>query len=181
NRIYTRTVNPEGASETREIALLRISQGLDLTGQQGAAFTRIAPGPFFSDLTLEARARLTSTLTLRSDVAYDSAQSQIDIATAGLAFHPLPFTSISVERRFRRNPNIDFINGSIGLTLPKGVGLTYSSGYNARDKSFDRHPVTASYRSECWTLRLEMIQRTNETRFAFQIGLGSFLLPKVGF
>jgi LPS-assembly protein len=181
NRIYTRTVNPEGASETREFALLRISQGLDLTGQQGAAFTRIAPGPFFSDLSLEARARLTSTLTLRSDVAYDSAQSQIDIANAGITFQPAPFTSISVERRFRRNPNIDFINGSIGLTLPKGVGLTYSSGYNARDKSFAGNSVTASYRSECWTLRLEMIQRTNETRFAFQIGLGSFLLPKVGF
>jgi hypothetical protein len=41
--------------------------------------------------------------------------------------------------------------------------------------------VIASYRSECWTVRLEAIQRTNETRFAFQIGLGSFLLPKVGF
>jgi LPS-assembly protein len=181
NRFYARTAGSGGASETREFALLRISQGLDLTGQQGAAFTQIAPGPFFSDLTLQARAQLTSTLTLRGDVAYDSAQSQLDIANAGLVFQPLPFTSISVERRFRRNPNVDFINGTIGLTLPKGLGLTYSSGYNARDKSFAGNAVTASYRSECWTLRLEMIQRTTETRFAFQIGLGSFLLPKVGF
>ena len=181
NRLYTRTASSGGAAETREFALLRISQGLDLTGQQGAAFTQIAPGPFFSDLTLEARAQLTSTLTLRTDVAYDSAQSQIDIANAGIAFQPLPFTNISVERRFRRNPDIDFINGAVGLTLPKGFGLTYSSGYNARDKSFAGNAVVASYRSECWTLRLEMIQRTSETRFAFQIGLGSFLLPKVGF
>jgi LPS-assembly protein len=181
NRFYARTASAGGSFETREFALLRISQGLDLTGQQGAAFTQIAPGPFFSDLTLEARAQVTSTLTLRTDVAYDSAQGQLDIANAGIAFQPLPFTTISMERRFRRNPNVDFINGAIGLTLPKGWGLAYSTGYNARDKSFAGNSVTASYRSECWTVRLETIQRTTETRFAFQIGLGSFLLPKVGF
>jgi LPS-assembly protein len=181
NRVYARTVGSGGSFETREFALLRISQGLDLTGQQGAAFSQIAPGPFFSDLTLEARAQLTSTLSLRADVAYDPAQGQLDIANAGIALQPLPFAVISMERRFRRNPNVDFINGAIGLTLPKGWGLSYSTGYNARDNSFAGNAVIASYHSECWTVRLEMIQRTNETRFAFQIGLGSFLLPKVGF
>ncbi len=181
NRLYARTGSPGGAFETREFALLRISQGLDLTGQNGAAFSQIAPGPFFSDLNLEARAQLTSTLTLRTDVAYDTAQGQLDIANAGIVLQPLPFTYIALERRFRRDPNVDFINGAIGLTLPKGWGLVYSTGYNARDKSFAGNAVTATYRSECWTVRLEMIQRTTETRFAFQIGLGSFLLPRVGF
>jgi LPS-assembly protein len=181
NRFYARTASPGGSFETREFGLLRLSQGLDLTGQRGAAFTQIAPGPFFSDLTLEARAQVTSTLTLRADVAYDASQGQLDIANAGIALHPLPFTTISMERRFRRNPNVDFFNGALALTLPKGWGLVYSTGYNARDKSFAGNAVAASYRSECWTVRLEMIQRTNETRFAFQIGLGSFLLPRVGF
>jgi LPS-assembly protein len=181
NRLYARTAGAGGSLETREFALLRISQGLDLTGQDGAAFTQIAPGPFFSDLTIEARAQLTSTLALRSDVAYDTAQGRLDIANAGVALQPIPYTTIAVERRFRRDPNVDFVNGSVGLTLPKGWGLAYSAGYNARDNSFAGNAVTASYRSECWTVRLEAIQRTSETRFAFQIGLGSFLLPRVGF
>jgi LPS-assembly protein len=181
NRFFTRTVSATGVSDTRELGLLRISQGLDLTGQRGAAFSQLAPGPFFSDLTLEARAQLTSTLSLRSDVAYDASQNQLDIANAGIAFQPWPYTSFSVERRFRLNPNVNFINGTVVLNLPQGWGLSYSSGYNARDKSFAGNAVSASYRSECWTLRLEMIQRTDETRFAFQFGLGSFLLPKVGF
>jgi LPS-assembly protein len=181
NRFYARTASSGGAFETREFALLRISQGLDLTGQRGEEFTSIAPGPFFSDLTLEARAQLTSTLRLSADVAYDSAQSQLDIFNAGLALQPLSGTTIFLERRFRRDPDVDFINGGIGLNLPKAWNFTYSAGYNARDKSFAGNSVRALYRSECWSLSLEFVQRTDETRFAFQIGFGSFLLPKVGF
>ena len=181
NRLYARTATRAGAFETREFGLLRISQGLDLRGQRGEEFTRIAPGPFFADLTLEARAQVTSTLGLRADAAYDYEESRFDIANAGVTLQPLPNWTIHVERRFRRDPNIDFINGGFGLTLPKGWNLFYSTGYNARDKSFAGNSVQALYRSQCWSVSLQMVQRTDETRFSFQIGLDSFLLPKVGF
>lgn len=181
NRLYTRTATAEGVFETREFALLRISQGLDLRGRRGEEFTRIAPGPFFADLSLEARAQLTSTVTLRADVAYDYHENQLDIANAGLALRPLPLWTIFVERRFRRDPNIDFINGGVGVQLPKGWSLTYSTDYNARDNVFAGNSVTALYRSQCWSVSLQMVQRPDDTSFAFQIGLDSFLLPKVGF
>jgi LPS-assembly protein len=181
NRLYARTATSEGAFETREFALLRLSQGLDLTGQRGEEFTRIAPGPFFADLLLEARAQVTSTLSLRADVAYDYQESQLDIANAGVALQPLPFWTLFVERRFRRDPNIDFINGGFGLNLPKGWSLTYTTGYNARDNVFAGNSVMALYRSQCWSVSLQMVQRPDDTSFAFQIGLDSFLLPKVGF
>jgi LPS-assembly protein len=181
NRLYARTATTDGAFETREFALLRISQGLDMTGQRGQAFTQIAPGPFFTDLSLEARARVTSTLTLRADMAYDYAEDHFDIANTGLTFQPLSFWTLFFERRFRRDPNVDFINGGFGLTLPKGWNLTYSTGYNVRDRQFAGNAFQALYHSQCWTVSLQMVQRTDETRFAFQIGLDSFLLPKVGF
>jgi len=181
NRLYAQTANAAGALETREFAWLRISQGLDMTGQRGQAFTQIAPGPFFADLTLEARAHLTSTLTLRADAAYDYTQDQFDIANAGLTFQPLALWSLFLERRFRRDPNVDFINGGFGLNLPKGWNLTYSTGYNVRDRQFAGNAVRALYHSQCWSVSLQMVQRTEETRFGFQIGLDSFLLPKVGF
>jgi hypothetical protein len=120
-------------------------------------------------------------LSLRTDVAYDPEQSQFDAANAGIALQPLPFWTILLERRFRRDPNIDFINGGFVLNLPNGWNLTYSTGYNARDNSFAGNSVRALYRSQCWSVSLEMVQRTDETRFAFQIGLGPFFLPKVGF
>jgi LPS-assembly protein len=181
NRLYARTATTEGAFETREFALLRLSQGLDLTGQRGEEFTRLAPGPFFADLTLEARAQVTSTLSLRADVAYDYQESQLDIANAGVALQPWPFWTLFVERRFRRDPNIDFFNGGVALTLPKGWSLTYTTGYNARDNVFAGNSVSALYRSQCWSVSLQMVQRPDDTSFAFQIGLDSFLLPKVGF
>jgi LPS-assembly protein len=181
NRLYTRTAIAGGADEVRELALLRISQGLDLTGQSGREFTSVAPGPFFVDLNIEARAQLTSALRLRADVAYDYVEDHFDIANAGLAFQPLSFWTIFLERRFRRDPNVDFINGGIALSLPKGWNLTYTTGYNARDRSFAGNSVQALYRSQCWNVRLQMVQRTDDTQFAFQIGLESLLLPKVGF
>jgi hypothetical protein len=181
NRLYARGATASGAEETREFAFLRISQGLDLRGQRGEEFTRLAPGPFFADLFLEARAQLTSTLSLRADVAYDYEDGQLDIANAGLALEPRPSWTFYVERRFRRDPNIDFINGGFGLNVSKGWSLTYSTGYNARDNSFAGNSVRALYRSQCWSLSLQMVQRPDETHFAFQIGLDTFLLPKVGF
>jgi hypothetical protein len=181
NRLYAGIAEGENPVETREVGLLRISQGLDLTGQRGEQFTRIAPGPFFSDLSLEARAQLTSTLSLRADAAYDYEEQRFDMANAGLFLQPLPFWTFGLERRFRRNPNIDFVNGTVGLGLAKGWSLAYSTGYNARDKSFAGNSVLALYRSQCWSLSLQMVQRPDETRFAFQIGLDSFVLPKVGF
>jgi LPS-assembly protein len=181
NRLYARTATASGAFETREFALLRLSQGLDLTGQRGQAFTQIAPGPFFVDLSLEARVQLTSKLSLRTDVAYNYDEDHFDIANAGMSFQPLSFWTLFLERRFRRDPNIDFINGGFGLDLPKGWHLTYSTGYNARDQEFAGNAAQALYRSQCWSLSLQMVQRPDETRFSFQIGLESLLLPKVGF
>jgi LPS-assembly protein len=181
NRLYARTATADGTYATREFALLRISQGLDLRGLRGEEFTQLAPGPFFADLNLEARAQLTSTLSLRADVAYDYADSNLDVANTGMALQPLPNWTIFVERRFRRDPSIDFINGGFGLNLPKGWTLTYTTGYNARDKIFAGNAVQALYRSQCWSLSLQMVQRPDETRFAFQFGLESLLLPKVGF
>lgn len=180
NRLYARS-DAEGRLDSREVALLRISQGLDLTGQRGERFTRIAPGPFFADLSVEARAQLTSTLSLRADASYNYDEQRFDVANAGLFLHPVPFWTLSLERRFRRAPDIDFINGSVGVSLPKGWNLTYSTGYNARDNAFAGNSVVALYRSQCWSMSLQMVQRPGETRFSFQIGLDSFLLPKVGF
>jgi hypothetical protein len=181
NRLYARTATAGGAYETREFALLRISQGLDLTGQRGQAFTQIAPGPFFADLSVEARAQVTATLSLRADVAYNYDEAHFDIANTGLTFHPISFWTLFLERRFRRDPSVDFINGGIGLTLPKGWNLTYTTGYNARDKQFAGNSVQALYHAQCWSLILQMVQRADETRFAFQFGLDSIFLPKVGF
>ena len=181
NRLFARSDVAEGQLDSREIALLRISQGVDLTGQRGEQFTRIAPGPFFADLSLEARAQLTSILSLRADAAYNYDEDQFDVANAGLFLQPLPLWTLALERRFRREPNIDFINGSVGLSLPKGWFLSYSTGFNARDNVFAGNSVAALYRSQCWSLNLQMVQRPGETRFSFQVGLDSFLLPSIGF
>jgi hypothetical protein len=181
NRLYARTANPDGAYETREFALLRISQGLDLTGQRGEQFTRLAPGPFFADLTLEARTQLTATLSLQAAVSYNYDENHFDVANAGMFLQPLPNWTIFLERRFRRDPTIDFINGGFVLSLPKGWNLTYSTGYNARDRIFAGNAAQALYRSQCWSFSLQMVQRPDETRFAFQFGLESLLLPRVGF
>jgi LPS-assembly protein len=181
NRLYARRPVGGGRLDSREIAFLRIGQGLDLTGQRGEEFTRIAPGPFFADLTMEARAQLTSTLSLRADAAYNYDEQRFDVADAGLFLQPLSFWSLSLERRFRRAPDIDFINGSTGLVLPKGWTLSYSTGFDAHNNVFAGNAVSALYRSQCWSLSLQMVQRPGETSFAFQVGLDSFLLPSIGF
>jgi LPS-assembly protein len=177
NHILTRTAN----GDVREFALLRVSQGLDMRGQKGAEFTRIAPGPFFADLSLEATVQPTSGLTLKGNVAYDYDQHRFDAANARLIVQPLSFLTLSLDQRFRRAPDVNFINGGVGLSLPGGWSVNYGTGFNARDNAFAGNTVAAIYRSDCWNMNFTLLQRQNETRFVFQIGLDAFLGPKVGF
>jgi lipopolysaccharide assembly outer membrane protein LptD (OstA) len=181
NRFFARTQATGEPSEVRELGLLRISQGLDLRGERGAEFSRLAPGPFFADLLVEARAQLTSTLRLNADAAYDYAQGDLDLANAGLTLQPFRFLTLSLDRRFRKAPDIDFVNGAVGLSLPKGWSLSYSTGYNVRDRAFAGNSAAALYQAQCWNLRLDMHQRPEETRFTVQIGLEAFQGPKLGF
>ncbi|MBI3330347.1 MAG: LPS-assembly protein LptD [Nitrospinae bacterium] len=181
NRVLVRTQAVEDRVEVREIGLLRVSQGIDLRGQRGAEFTRIAPGPFFADLSVEARAELTRRLTLRADAAYDYEQHRIDIANARLTFLPLSSLTLTLDRRFRRAPDIDFINGGMTLNLPQGWHLSYAAGYNARDKTFAGNSFTAAYRPQCWNISVNLTQRQDETRVTFQIGLEGLAGPKLGF
>ena len=177
NRLLTRTQ----AGDVRQLAFLRLSQGLDLRGQKGAEFTRIAPGPFFADLSLETSVQLTSTLTLSGNAAYDYDQGRFDAANARLVFQPLSSLSLSLDRRFRRDPDVDFINGAIGVSLPAGWSVNYSTGFNARDNAFAGNTVIARYKSPCWDMSFILLQRQTKTDFVFQIGLDNFLGPKVGF
>lgn len=181
NRFFASTQATGEHLEIRELGLLRISQGIDLRGERGAEFTRVAPGPFFADLLVEARAQLTSTLKLSADVAYDYARGQFDLANTGLTLQPVRFLTLSLDRRFRKAPDIDFINGGVGLSLPKGWSLSYGTGYNVRDKAFAGNNVAALYQAQCWNLRLGMHQRPDETRFVIQIGLDAFPGPRLGF
>jgi LPS-assembly protein len=177
NRILRRSES----GDIGELALIRISQGLDLTGQKGAEFTRIAPGPFFADLSLETRVQLTPRLTLSGNAAYNYDQRWFDAANARLAFQPLSFLSLSLDRRFRRDPDVDFINGSIGLSLPGGWSMIYTTGFNARDNAFAGNTIVTRYKSPCWDMSFGLLQRQSKTQFVFQIGLDNFLGPKVGF
>ena len=181
NRFFMRTQAAEDSLEIRELGLLRISQGIDLRGQKGREFVEIAPGPFFADLSVEARVQLTSNLSLSADAAYDYTEGQFDVANAGMALQPVRFLSLSVDRRFRRAPDIDFILGGVGLNLPKGWSLSYSTGYNARDKAFAGNNVGVLYQAGCWNLRLGMSQLPDETRFVVQIGLDAFQGPALRF
>ena len=177
NRILARTQD----GDVRELALLSISQGLDLTGQAGAQFTSIAPGPFFADLNLLARVELPSQVTLSGNAAYNYDLRRFDIANTQLSMHPLSFLTFSIDRRFRRDPDINFMNGNVGVNLPGGWDVTYSTGINVRDKSFAGNTVTAAYKPQCWNVLFQLTQRQqSDTRFTFQIGFDGWMSPRVG-
>src|SRR5690606_27765248 len=57
---------PEAGEEAapHEVASLRLSQQIDPSRQQAHAFSRLAPGPWWADLLLEARAAPLSMLQL---------------------------------------------------------------------------------------------------------------------
>jgi hypothetical protein len=176
NRLFAHVRAEGDHGEQREVALLRLSQGIEPRGQGPEALTRLTPPPFLTDLALEARAQPTSILSLRAKAVYSYAEGRFGHASAALTLQPLPRMTLALEPYL---PSLEVITGRLGLDLPGGWRLLYAVGYHAPAQAWADQTLAVRYGSAFGNVGVQLTQGPEETRVTVQMSLPSLLLPKV--
>jgi hypothetical protein len=181
HRLWARAPGEEGKATRQEFAWLRLSQPLNLSGQQPHAFRRLAPTPLWADLHLEARVAPFSGLHLSTTAAYDPAEARLEWTTAEFSLQPLTCWTLSLAPAFGNGSQLELLDGGMQLALPGAWTVSYAMRYQLRDAAVVSQMVTTRYRSSYGNVRLQLAQSPEEMRVGVLIDLVSFLRRTLGF
>lgn len=164
-----------------DLAFLRLSQRVDMSGQHEHAFKRLATAPLWSDLLLEARVTPVSRMHLSTMVAYDPADVCLARATAEVTLRPFTFLTLSLAPEFGQGSQLEYLTGRMQLTLPGAWTVSYAMQSAALDVASAGYTVTARYRTSYGSVRLQLAQSPEETRAGVFLDLATFLRRTLGF
>jgi hypothetical protein len=181
HRLWADPLGEESAGGRQELAWLRLSQPLDLSGQQPHAFRRLTPSPLWADLLLEARVAPFSGVYLSTTAAYDPAEAHVERTTAELRLRPLSCWTLSLSPEFRDTSHLERVTGGMQFTLSAAWSVSYAIGSQTLDPPAASHTVTTRYRSPYGNVRLQLAQSPEETTVGVLIDVATFLRRTLGF
>jgi hypothetical protein len=155
HRLAAHVPGTGGEAAGQELAWLRVSQRLDVSGQQPPVFSRLTPGPLGGDLLLEGRVAPVSSLHLSTTAAYNPAAAQWTWSTAELALQPHSFWTLSLASDAMRD--------------------------HALDAALARYTVSTGYRTSFGHMRLQLAQTPEEMRIGVLFDVATFLRRTLGF
>jgi hypothetical protein len=160
---------------------VRLSQRVDLSGQEAHAFKRLAPVLLWADLLLEARVAPVSLMHLSTMVAYDPAEVRLARATAEVMLRPFTFLTLSLAPELGQGSELERLTSRLQLTLPGAWTVSYTMQFAALDAASAGHTVTARYRTSYGSVRLQLARSPEETRAGVLFDLATFLRRTLGF
>jgi hypothetical protein len=181
HRLWARAPGEGGEAARPDLAFVRLSQRVDVSGPHEHAFTRLAPAPLWADLLLEARVAPVSLMHLSTMVAYDPAEVRLARATAEVTLRPFTFVTLSLAPEFGQGSQLAHLTGRMQLTLPGAWTVFYTMQSAALDAASAGHTVTARYRTSYGSVRLQLARSPEETRAGVLVDLATFLHRTLGF
>jgi hypothetical protein len=181
HRVWARASGEGGEAARADLAFLRLSQRVDLSGQQAQAFKRLVPAPLWGDLLLEARVAPVSLMHLSTTVAYDPAEVRLARANAEVTLRPFTFLTLSLAPEFAQGSQLERLTGRMQLTLPGAWTVSYAMQSAALDAAPVSQTVTARYRTSYGSVRLQLTQSPEETRAGVLLDIATFLHRTLGF
>jgi hypothetical protein len=181
HRVWARAPGEASEAARPDLAFLRLSQRVDMSGQHEHAFKRLAPAPLWAELLLEARVAPISRMHLSTMVAYDVADVCLARATAEVTLQPFTFLTLSLAPEFGQGSQLESLTGRMQLTLPGAWTGSYAMQSAALDVASAGHTVTARYRTSYGSVGLQLAQSPRETRAGILLDLATFRRRMLGF
>jgi hypothetical protein len=181
HRLWARAPGEGSEAACPDLAFVRLSQRLDVSGQHAHAFERLTPAPLWGDLLLEARVAPVSLMHLSTMVAYDPAEVRLARATAEVTLRPFTFVTLALAPELGQGSQLESLTGRMQLTLPGAWTVSYAMQVAALDAASAGHTVTARYRTSYGSVRLQLAQSPEETRAGVLFDLATFLRRTLGF
>lgn len=160
NQVFGKFQGREGKAVLREVGRLDLSTAYYLDPELKA------DGRRWRAIRAVLSVNPLDALALDADATWDPEEKRMDAVNYGLDWRDEKRGSLSLERRYHRQGNVDYLEG--GITLKPGSWeLAYRGRYDLEEASFAESEIGATYTAGCWDATLSYIRREEDYEYRF--------------
>jgi len=167
NRFLAQETGEDGSLGVREIARLTIRQRFDIKEARREDKGKSHP---FSDVGIDLETRLWPSFIFNLDSSYDVYDNTIDSANLEIGMAFMDRLTMQFDRRYRR-PGGTFTTVGASYKVLGRWQVAFESRYDGRREEFVQNTFGLDYTGQCWGISWQLVDRREETSFAFLINL----------
>lgn len=173
NRFITREMGKGGEMQVREVGRITLSQSYNIREAR-----KLGGGSDpLSDLLMDVETQIFPWLRLNFDGLYNIKGDRLETMNFEVDYSFLGNLNLELDSRLKRGrepasvPRMDYIRAGIGAQLNKQWYLEYATRLDLLKDKVAENRFIMSYRSQCWGITAQLVERPDETRVDFQIEL----------
>jgi LPS-assembly protein len=160
NTLFVQSGYGIAGGETREVAQLVLSQGVDF--RQGSA----GGGRLLGPLDVELDVNFWSRWRLLSAVRLETATGDLEAASTRLLVALLPGWAVRAGHNYRQRPDVQYLSAGVSVPLWSGLRIDYDVRYDGLSGTFREHLLALHYIAQCWNVNMQLrIRETEDTPF----------------
>lgn len=156
--------------EYRELLLMRLSQGYQLSGGRRDLLNGADSGDRFTDLRVEAVANPVKQFALDLDTRFSTSRGEVTTTSLGARVNDEHGNSAGLGYR-RIAGEMDYLQGGLTLALLKPFYLNLTERYSFERKDFLEQYYALEYRHQCWSVMLSYRDRPGNNEFMVNFSL----------
>jgi len=173
NRFLAQVQSQRGGFEVREIARFTVEQRYDIREARRKDAVERRP---FSDVRIDLETRVWSNILFNFDSTYDVYTHVFDTVNFELGLDLMERITLQFDTRYGR-PGGTFTSFGASYKFLDRWRVAFETRYDGAREEFVQNSFGLDYASQCWGIKWQLIERRDETSFAFLIDLkelGSF-------
>ncbi|HUU50130.1 MAG TPA: LPS assembly protein LptD [Nitrospinota bacterium] len=173
NRILAKEELGEGEFETRQILKFVISNSYSINV---ARDTDVPWKRAFSGITLSLDTNIFRNLEFNVDTNYNIEGDKFSTVNSVFRYSLKDLGYVDLETRFSQDAltgitDTRYYIGGVGTDYFKKWEFEYNIRYDDLDNKTDENYFRAKYKSQCWALEFNLLDRPDETQFFFLVSL----------
>ncbi len=168
--VLTGRFAPAGTLEYRDLLMVRLSQGYQISGGRRDLLNGADAGRPLTDIRLEARAEPLRSLSIETDSRFSPYHAEVTNSTLSATLHDLQGNETGIAYS-RISGSLDYLEGKLSLNLVKPVVLQYTGRYSFDRRDFLEEFYAIEYRHQCWSVNLSYRDRRDNKEFLVNFSL----------
>lgn len=157
-------------TEYRELLMMRLSQGYQLSGGRRDLLNAADPGGRFTDMRIEATASPLKQIAVYYDSRLSTSRGKFGSNSIWARFDDERGNSAGLGYR-RTDERMDYLQGSLTLAMLKPFYLNLVERYAFDRKDFLEQFYAVEYRHQCWSMNLSYRDRPGNSEFMVNFSL----------
>jgi len=167
NRFLAQERTEGGSLAVREIGRLTIEQRFDIRESRTKGGGESRP---FSEVGMDLETRLWPSVIFNVDSSYDVYENVVNSVNLEVGFVLMDRITAQYDRRYAR-PGGAFTSVGASYKFLDRWRLAFESRYDGNREEFVQNTFGLDYTGQCWGISWQVLDRRDETSFAFLVNL----------